>query len=140
MTGSSYSEAQIESQVRDLFLRTGWYADLKTDTAMVNRGQSKGRKHGTLPLGFPDRVFLLGLPGFNLTLAAVVELKTATGRTRPDQTECHELVASAYDIPAHIIHSPEEALHLIAEGRRLRAILEASNNTALKKAVQGGAF
>ena len=121
-----YAEAQIEAQVIDLFIRNGWYSDLKTDAALVSRGQSRGRiKHGTLPLGFPDRVFLLGLPGFRLGLAALVELKTATGETRESQVACHGTLQVIYNLAPQIIRSPEEALHLIAEGRRLRAVLKA---------------
>ena len=115
------SEAQIESQVRDLFLRAGWYSDLKTDAAMVSRGRVK---QGTLPLGFPDRVFLLGLPGFSLGLAALVELKTATGETKDSQLLCHNTLRVVYGLAAHIVRIPEDALHLIAEGRRLRALLK----------------
>ena len=119
------SEAQIESQVRDLFLRAGWYSDLKTDAAMVIRGQSRGRvKRGSLPLGFPDRVFLLGLPGYSLGLAALVELKTATGETRDSQLLCHDTLRVVYGLAAHIVRTPEEALHLIDEGRRLRTLLK----------------
>ena len=44
------SEARIEVQMRDLFLRAGWYSDPRTDAAMATRGQSRGRvKRVTLP-------------------------------------------------------------------------------------------
>ena len=124
MTLPPATEAQIEAQVRDLFLRAGWYSDLKTDAALVIRGQSRGQaKRGSLPLGFPDRVFLLGLPGFSLGLAALVELKTATGETRDSQTACHATLQVVYQLTAHIVRTPEDALRLIAEGRRLRGLL-----------------
>ena len=119
------SEAQIESQVRDLFLRAGWYSDLKTDAALIGRGRGRV-KWGSLPLGFPDRVFLLSLPGYSLSLAALVELKTATGETRDSQLVCHDTLRVVYGLAAHIVRTPEEALHLIDEGRRLRALLKAA--------------
>ena len=119
------TEAQIEASVCDLFIRNGWYSDLKTDAALVGRGQSRGRvKRGSLPLGFPDRVFLLGLPGLSLGLAALVELKTVTGETRDSQTACHATLHTVYQLTAHIVRTPEDALHLIAEGRRLKGLLK----------------
>ena len=124
MTLPPATEAQIETQVRDLFIRAGWYSDLKTDAALVIRGQSRGRARGSLPLGFPDRVFLLGLPGFSVGLAALVELKTATGETRDSQIACHATLHTVYQLKAHIVRTPEDALHLIAEGRRLKALLK----------------
>lgn len=118
------SESQVEDQVRDLFIRAGWYP-LKTDAALVTRGRSRGRvKHGTLPEGFPDRVFLLGLPGFSLGLSVLVELKTATGPIRDSQIACHATLQVVYQLAPHIVRTPEEALPLIAEGRRLRALLK----------------
>lgn len=131
MNQAHLSEAQIGAQVRDLFLQAGWYSDLKTDAALVSRGKGRG-KHGTLPLGFPDRVFLLGLPGFALGLAALVELKTETGERRDSQVTCHSTLEVVYQLRAHIVRSPEDALHLIAEGQRIRTALKVLRNEESK--------
>lgn len=115
-----YSESSIEAQVRDLFVRNHWYP-LKTDAALVVRG---GKRHGTIQTGFPDRVFLLGLGAEKLlTLAALVELKTDTGKLSGDQVDRHRELREWYDINPHVIRTPEQALHLIAEGKRLQRLL-----------------
>jgi hypothetical protein len=114
------TERQVEAQVRDLFLRAGWYADLKTDAALVVRG---GRRRGTIQTGFPDRVMLLGLGG-GLCLAALIELKTDTGRLSTEQVEMHAHLRDAYRIHPHTIRSPQEAVGIIRAGLALKAALK----------------
>jgi hypothetical protein len=114
-------EREIEAAVRDLFITAGW-KPVKTDAAMVIRG-GRGARRGHIDEGFPDSIYVLGLPGLTLSLAAVVELKTATGTLRDKQIEMHQHLQLVYQITTVIIRDPQEALHLIAEGRRLRSLI-----------------
>lgn len=116
------TEREIEGAIRDLFLRAGWYA-AKTDAAMVVRG--KGRvARGHLPLGFPDMTFFLGIPRSGLCLAALVEVKTATGKLRDSQEECHQELRDLYGITPHVIRDAAQARTLIAEALRVCAVLK----------------
>jgi len=116
-------ERQIEATVRDLFMTAGW-KPVKTDAAMVIRGTGRGRvQRGHIEAGFPDCIYVLGLPGLQLSLAAVVELKSATGTLEQDQIDMHQHLKLAYQITTVVIREPQEALHLIAEGRRLRTLI-----------------
>lgn len=117
----NYSEAQVESQVRDLFIRAGWYSELKTDAAMIARGS--GRRRGHIETGFPDRVFLLGC-GLGVCLAAVIELKTDTGRLSPEQVDMHHHLRETYGIHPHLIRTPEDATPILALGRQIRKALK----------------
>ena len=118
------TEAEVEATVCDLFIRAGWYA-VKTDAATITRGAGRGRvQRGTIQTGFPDRVFLLSLPGTPLCLAALVELKTATGRMRDSQVEKHIELRELYGLHPQIIRDVTQAQHLIAEGLRLKRLLK----------------
>ncbi|GGJ65195.1 hypothetical protein [Deinococcus aquiradiocola] len=124
MTLPHASEAMIEAAVCDLFTRAGWYA-LKTDAAQVTRGARHARPaRGTIDVGFPDRVFLLSLPGSPLCLAALVELKTATGRVRASQVARHAELRDRYGLKPQIVRDARQAEHLIHEGLRLRRLLK----------------
>jgi hypothetical protein len=112
------TEAQTEEQTADLFRRYGW-EPVKTDAGTVRRG---GGKHGSLPDGFPDMLFLLSLPGSALCLCAMVELKTRKGRVR-DSQHAYYRHARTLGLSPQIVRTPEEALSLIDEGRRIRSAL-----------------
>lgn len=116
------TEAQTEAAIRDLFLRAGWFP-AKTDAAMVSRGRSRVQR-GHLPLGFPDMTFLLGLPDTDLCLAALVEVKTQSGKLRDTQIEMHRTLRDLYGIRPQVIRDAADALNLIHEGRRLTAKLK----------------
>lgn len=119
----SLSEAQIEAQVRDYFLRAGWYP-VKTDSAMVIRGTRGRVSRGHLPIGFPDLTMIRSLPGTDLTLAALIEMKTPTGRIREAQVERHAELRDLYGIPVHVIRDPTQATHLITQARRIIGALQ----------------
>ena len=124
MTLPAAIEAQIEAAVCDLFIRAGWYP-VKTDAAQITRGAGRGRvQRGTIETGFPDRLFLLGLPGSALGLVALVELKTATGRTRDSQIQKHDELRHLYGLQPQIIRDARQAEFLIREGLRLKVMLK----------------
>jgi len=106
--------------VRDLFIRAGWYSDLKTDAALVVRG---GKRHGTIKTGFPDRVFLLGC-GLGVCLAVLIELKTESGRLSDEQRDMHHHLRETYGIHPHLIRTPEEAKQIVALGRQIRKVVK----------------
>jgi hypothetical protein len=112
------TEAQVEAQTCELFARHGWLS-VKTDAGEVRRG---GRP-GNLPTGFPDVLFLLSLPGCALSLCALVEMKTHRGRVRDSQHAYHAQLRTVYGLSPQIVRTPEEALKLIDEGRRIRSAL-----------------
>jgi len=112
------SEHDVEQQAAELLTRHGWYA-LKTDAGNVRRGQAKA---GDLPSGWPDMVFLLSLGDDLLCLAAIVEMKTAKGQLRPDQTALHGELRLLYRLPVRIVRDPEEVHAVIERGRQLRRL------------------
>lgn len=123
MNQPTLSEAQVEALIRDLFLRAGWYP-AKTDSGMVTRGTGRRVQRGHLPIGFPDLTMLHALPGTALCLAALIETKTATGKLRDSQVERHAELRDLYGIQAHVIRSPEQAVHLITQARRVIGALK----------------
>lgn len=123
MTLPPASEAQTEAAISDLFLRAGFYA-VKTDAALVTRGSRRRVKSGSIPTGFPDMTYLLGLPGTGLCLAAVIETKTATGQLRDSQVERHTELRDLYGITPHLIRDAREAAALIAMARRIVGALK----------------
>lgn len=116
------SEADIEASIHDLLLTAGFYP-VKTDAALVVRG-GRGRSH--IPRGFPDMTFLYRLPGTSLCLAALVETKTASGKLRQSQVECHAELREVHGLHPHILRDVREAVALIAEARRLARLLKES--------------
>lgn len=116
------TEREIENSIRDLFLRAGWYP-AKTDSGMVARGT---QRRGHLPSGFPDLTMLRALPGSPLCLAALIEVKTLTGKLLDSQVERHAELRDLYGLHPHIIRDPREAVALIKEAQRLAAILKGS--------------
>ena len=117
------TEAEIEAALRDLLTRHDWYG-VKTDAALVTRGRHSSRlARGSIRTGFPDMTFLHALPGSSLCLAALVEVKTATGQLRPSQVERHAELRDLYGLHTHVVRAPEEALPLIEEARRLVRVL-----------------
>lgn len=119
MTQPALSETQVESQIKALFLRAGWFP-VKTEAGMVARG---GRP-GHLPAGYPDLTMLRALPGTDLCLAALIETKTASGRVRASQVKCHADLQAQYGIRAHIVRDPQQAVHLITQARRIVSALK----------------
>lgn len=116
------SEAQTEAAVRDLFLRSGWYP-VKTDSGMVARA-TRGRKtRGTLPIGFPDDAYFKGLAGTRLCLAALLELKSPTGRVRLSQQERHAELAM-YGIQVSVVRDVRECQEVIAQARAIEGALK----------------
>ncbi|AFD27746.1 VRR-NUC domain-containing protein [Deinococcus gobiensis] len=113
------TEREIEDSIRALFLQAGWYP-VKTEAGMVKRGH--GLKRGHLPPGFPDLTVLRRLPGTPLCLAALIEVKTATGTLEPSQVERHAELRTL-GLSPQIIRDTEAATALIAEGHRLAALL-----------------
>ncbi len=113
------TEREIEDSIRALFLQAGWYP-VKTEAGMVKRGH--GPKRGHLPPGFPDLTVLRRLPGTPLCLAALIEVKTATGTLEPSQVERHAELRTL-GLSPQIIRDTEAATALIAEGHRLAALL-----------------
>lgn len=117
------TEREIENAIRDAFLSAGWHP-VKTDAGQITRGQKPGgRARGHIRRGFPDMTFLLGLPGTGLCVAALVEVKTATGKLRPEQVQMHAELRAHYGIEPHVLRSPQEARALIQTGRHLQAAL-----------------
>lgn len=116
------TEREIENSIRDLFLRAGWYP-VKSDSGMVARGTRGRVQRGHLPLGFPDLTMLCALPGTTLCLAALIEVKTLSGRLRDSQVQRHAELRDLYGIHPHVIRDAREAVALIQEARRVAAIL-----------------
>ena len=112
-------ERDVEQQAAELLTRHGWYA-LKTDAGNVRRGQGKA---GDLPSGWPDMVFFLSLGDDLLCLAAIVEMKTAKGKLRPDQTALHGELRLLYHLPIQIVRDPEAVQAVIERGRELKRLL-----------------
>lgn len=125
MTTLPATEREIENSIRDLFLRAGWYP-AKTDSGMVARGTRARVSRGHLPLGFPDLTMLRALPGSSLCLAALIEVKTLTGKLLDSQVERHAELRELYGIHPHIIRDAREAVSLIKEAHRIAAILKGS--------------
>ena len=117
MVKRDFTEREVESAIAELFERAGWKA-VKTDAAMVSRGTGRVQR-GHLPLGFPDMTFFLALPGSHLCLAALVEVKTKTGKLRPSQIEMHRTLQDLYGLTPHVIRDAADALNLIQEGQHL---------------------
>lgn len=115
------TEREIEDSIRTLFLRAGWLP-LKTEAGMVSRGRRAGPARGHLPPGWPDLTVLRRLPGSPLCLAALIEVKTATGTLEETQVLRHAELRTL-GLTLHVIRDAAEARHLIAEGHRLAALL-----------------
>lgn len=114
----SASERDIEAALRQALTLGGFHV-VKTDAGMVGRGSGRGH----IASGFPDLVCLHRLPGSTLSLAALIETKTATGRLRESQVTRHAELRDVYGLTPHVLRDPAEALLLIQEARRLRALL-----------------
>ena len=120
------TERETEDSIRALFLQAGWYP-VKTEAGMVSRG-TRGPRHGHLPAGFPDLTVLRRLPGTPLCLAALIEVKTATGTLEASQEKRHaELRASG--LSPQIIRDLGAAADLIAEGNGLAGLLRERGGT-----------
>ena len=113
------TEKQIEHQIMELFARAGWEPS-KTDAGMIQRGD--GPKRGHLPKGFPDLIVTRGLPGTVLCLSVLIEVKTVTGKLRPDQEACHAALR-ARGIQPQVVRDVEDARAYIAEANAVAALL-----------------
>lgn len=122
------SEKDIEAALRDV-LAYGGFHTVKTDAALVTRRTAERssafgtRGHGSIPSGFPDLIALHPLPGTTLCLAALVETKSALGTLRDSQLALHAELRDKYKLHPHVLRDPGDATLLIAEARRLRALL-----------------
>lgn len=122
MTGLDASEAQTEAALTDLFLRSGFYP-VKTESGMVAKATRGRRTRGTLPSGFPDMLYLKGIPGSLLCLAAVIETKSPTGQVRLNQQERHAELAM-YGIQVHVVRDVRQGRELVAQARRIEGALK----------------
>ena len=123
MTLPPPSEAQTEAAMSALFKRCGWYP-VKTEAGMVAKATRGRKRKGTLPAGFPDMIFLKGVRGTRLCLAALVETKSPTGKLSPEQIKRHAELAM-YGIRVTVVRDLREAQELIAEARLLLGALKA---------------
>lgn len=112
------SERDVKQQAAELLTRHGWYA-LKTDAGNVRRGEGRA---GDLPPGWPDMVFFLSLDDDLLCLAAIVEMKSAKGKLRPDQSGLHSELRLLYRLPVQVVRDPEAVRAVIERGRELRRL------------------
>ena len=112
------TEAEVEGQMTELFIRNGW-KPLKTEAGMKKRSGHAGY----IPAGWPDMAYFLALGETGLTLAALVETKSATGKLRPDQVALHSELRREYGITVHVVRDPQDALEIIRTGRALRVAL-----------------
>lgn len=108
-----HSEKQIEAQIRDVWLRLGYYP-VKTDA---------GRSGARLPVGFPDGLSFLPVIGTPFALAVLVELKTERGQLSDDQVKYHALLR-AHGLTPVTLRDPAEAHALATEGRALRTQIQ----------------
>lgn len=108
-----YSERQIEAQIREMWLRLGYYP-VKTDA---------GRSGARLPVGFPDGLSFLPVTGTPFALALLVELKTERGGLSEDQLAYHALLR-AHGLTPVTLRDPDEARALAMEGRTLRTQIQ----------------
>lgn len=108
-----YSEKQIEAQIREMWLRLGYYP-VKTDA---------GKSGSRLPVGFPDGLSFLPVTGTPFALALLVELKTGRGQLSEDQVAYHALLR-AHGLTPVTLRDPDEARALAMEGRALRTQIQ----------------
>lgn len=100
------TEAALQRRVRELLELKGWFP-LESDRAAMGRWS----RRGGFEVGFPD---LLALRGTEFLL---IELKTATGKVRPEQRALHARFL-ALGIQVEVCRSEEDVLAVLAQRER----------------------
>ena len=103
------SEHEIQKRIQVAVSRSGCTI-FRTNVGKVKTADGRWFDTG-LPKGFPD------LMGFRWSDGRIffIEVKSATGRPRPDQIIFHKFLQS-HSVIHGIARSPEDALKIIKEG------------------------
>lgn len=109
MSMISSSEHEIQKQIQVAVSRNGCTI-FRTNVGKVKTADGRWFDTG-LPKGFPD------LMGFRWSDGRIffIEVKSATGRPRPEQITFHNFLQS-HSVIHGIARSPEDALKIVKEG------------------------
>jgi hypothetical protein len=109
------SEAQLESQICDLLAYSRHFT-IKTEAGSKYSGAS-------LPVGHPDLLALLPIPGSPYALAVLLEVKTPAGKLSAAQSAYHAHLR-ACGIEPHVVRSVADIKPITLEGQRLVKLLQ----------------